>query len=98
MAWAAATPQLAADHLLVRYGDFSYGVFLIHVPLLRVVLGRLAGRPPTLGTVAAAGLLALIGGLMYGRVESAVYRRLRGWLVPAARRGPAPAIARPRAA
>jgi peptidoglycan/LPS O-acetylase OafA/YrhL len=89
VAWAAATPQLSADNLLVRYGDYSYGVFLIHVPIVRAVLGGLSGRPASLVVVASAGLIALSVGLVYGRLESALYRRLRGWLTPAQRRKPA---------
>jgi peptidoglycan/LPS O-acetylase OafA/YrhL len=83
VAWAAVTPQWSADNLFVRYGDYSYGVFLIHVPVMRVVFARLADRPATMTAVATGGLIALSIGLMYGRIEAAAYRRIRSWLTPA---------------
>ena len=44
VAWAAATTPAASDHPLVRYGDFSYGVYLIHVPLLTLLFAQGAAR------------------------------------------------------
>jgi exopolysaccharide production protein ExoZ len=98
VAWAAAVPQLAGDHPLVRYGDFSYGVFLIHVPILKAVLGFFEGLPPTLIVVATAGLIALSAGSMYGSLETALYRRLRNWICGPARKPIAPVAEMNRAA
>jgi len=96
VAWAATTRQVAADHPLVRYGDFSYGVFLVHVPVLRLVLGM--GWPATGTTAATAGLVALAVGLAYGWAETAAYRRVRRWLVRPRRQAAATADAVKRAA
>jgi peptidoglycan/LPS O-acetylase OafA/YrhL len=72
-------PQLPERHLLVRLGDCTYGLFLVHVPLLFAVLypaARLgwSGRPEALWL---AGAVAIAGGLAFGRLETAVHARLR---------------------
>jgi peptidoglycan/LPS O-acetylase OafA/YrhL len=92
VAWAAAARQIADDHPLVTFGGWSYGVYLVHVPVLTAVLdfGVRHGWGATgMDLVAVAGFAALGVGLIYGSCEAAVYRRLRCWLV---RRPPAPAI------
>jgi exopolysaccharide production protein ExoZ len=92
VAWAAAARQIADDHPLVTFGGWSYGVYLLHVPVITAVFdfGVRRGWGATgIDLVAVAGFAALGIGLVYGSCEAAVYRRLRRWLV---RRPPAPAI------
>jgi len=75
--------QLSDRNPLVRLGDCTYGLFLFHVPLMLVVL-HAAVRVNWIGDPAVvwlAGAVAIIGGLLFGRVECA----LHGWLRPLAR-------------
>lgn len=76
---AAQVRQLPDRNPLVRLGDYTYGLFLAHVPLMMAVLYAaarlgLAGRAEV---VWAAGLVAAAGGLLFGRAEAAVHARLR---------------------
>ncbi len=80
VAWAAVARQLAAESPLVVYGDWSYGVYLLHVPVLTAVMDVLLHKNrayPSWDLVAVAGFAALLVGLTFGRFESALYRRLR---------------------
>jgi exopolysaccharide production protein ExoZ len=89
--WAATARQIAKDHPLVTFGGWSYGVYLLHVPVITAVLEfgvRHGWGGAGMDLVAVAGMAALVVGLSYGCCEAAVYRRLRRWLV---RRPPAPA-------
>lgn len=86
VAWCAAAKQLDARHPLVRYGDWSYGVYLCHgIVILQVCsAGEYHGfLPPSLASAIVAGGTALGVGLAYGCLESAVYRRLRERFAPA---------------
>jgi peptidoglycan/LPS O-acetylase OafA/YrhL len=69
VAWAAAIPQIDAGHPFVVFGDWSYGVYLIHTPLISGVLYLAVRRGwaiPSAGLIVAAGSLALVGGLAFG--------------------------------
>jgi peptidoglycan/LPS O-acetylase OafA/YrhL len=101
--WAAATPPAGADHPLVRYGDFSYGVYLIHVPMIIFLFSQGSAHQwfgPTLGTVTAVGAVTLVVGLLYGCAEAEAYRRFRRWLMKPQRREETntPTVQRQRAA
>jgi exopolysaccharide production protein ExoZ len=80
LVWLAVRlPQLGDRNRLVRLGDCTYGLFLFHVPLMFAVLypaSRLGwyGRAEALW---AAGFVAIVGGLLFGRLESAIHSRLR---------------------
>jgi exopolysaccharide production protein ExoZ len=80
VAWAAAIRQVRAGHPLVIFGDWSYGLYLIHTPLISGALYFVVRNgwtvPPAI-VIVATGLLALIGGLAFGYCESNAYRRLR---------------------
>ncbi len=76
---AVKLPQLADRNVLVRLGDCTYGLFLFHAPLLFAVLypaSRLGGygRVEVLWLAAA---VAIVGGLLFGRMEAALHSRLR---------------------
>jgi peptidoglycan/LPS O-acetylase OafA/YrhL len=82
----AGSTKWSADDTLVRYGDATYGIYLLHAPVL-VIFDRLARDtfhlPPTAPLVLFSGALALAVAAVFGMVEAALYRRLRQWLVPA---------------
>lgn len=71
--------QLSDRNPLVRLGDCTYGLFLLHVPLLMVVFHAAvrAGWVGRVEVVWLAGAVALAGGLLFGRVEAAMHTRLR---------------------
>jgi peptidoglycan/LPS O-acetylase OafA/YrhL len=78
--------QIASEHPLARAGDWAYGVYLLHVPVL-LTFFTLAGRsgwvPATGSLVLFAGVLAFTVGAAYGAAEWAAYRGLRAKLTAA---------------
>ena len=76
---AVVLPQAAEGNRLARLGDYTYGLFLFHVPLLFAVLYPAArlGWAGRWEAVWLAGAVAIAGGLAFGRVEAAVHARLR---------------------
>ena len=84
--------QLSDRNFLVRLGDYTYGLFLFHVPLILVVY-HAAARHGWVGRVEVvwtAGVVALLGGLLFGQLDHTLYARLR----PLAKARPADLIAR----
>ena len=72
--------QLAATNPLVVAGEYSYGLYLVHVPVIRGTFAILLANGWLLDSTAGillAGSLALIVGLVFGRIEVALHRRLR---------------------
>jgi peptidoglycan/LPS O-acetylase OafA/YrhL len=91
--WAAAIRQVANDHPLVSYGDWSYGLYLVHVPMIAIgfwFVKAMGVEFASIEWLLAIGLTALVVGLAYGYCEAAAYRWMhrkwvrRGKLVPAA--------------
>jgi peptidoglycan/LPS O-acetylase OafA/YrhL len=76
---AVQLPQVKETNPLVRLGDCTYGLFLLHVPLLFVVYytAEHTGWHGRVEVVWLAGAVAIGGGLFYGRLESAIHSRLR---------------------
>jgi peptidoglycan/LPS O-acetylase OafA/YrhL len=78
--WLAVTfSQVKESNPLARLGDCTYGLFLFHGPLLLAVLypaSRLGwvGRVEVLWVAVVA---AIGGGLVFGRLESALHSQLR---------------------
>jgi exopolysaccharide production protein ExoZ len=73
-------PQLPAANPLVRWGEYSYGVYLLHAPTMTGVFYLLLARGWLLDSTAGvllAGAAALAAGLAFGRLECALYARLR---------------------
>lgn len=84
VAWTAGIRQLASESIAVAFGDWSYGLYLLHVPIMTTIVGLAISKrlaQPSYDLIALAGLLAIGGGLLFGRCEAAVYRRLRESLV-----------------
>ncbi|OWK43478.1 acyltransferase family protein [Fimbriiglobus ruber] len=79
--WLAVQFRQANDrNLFVRLGDLTYGLYLLHVPIILGVFLLLRNRELFVGSeagVALAGLAAIVGGLLFGWVESIVHARLR---------------------
>lgn len=77
---AVQVPQIRPDHWIARAGDWSYGLYLVHFPLLLgtfEVLTRMQWLVGTKEGVLLAGSVAMVGGLLYGRFEAAMHRRLK---------------------
>ncbi len=75
--------QVRADHPLVRAGDWTYGLYLVHTPVLLLVYNQLRvhGGPHRVPGVLIGIAVALAVGLLFGRAES----RLHGLLRPLAK-------------
>lgn len=76
---AARLPQVAAGNRFARLGDATYGLFLVHVPVMLAVMYAFVrcGVPGRVEAAMAAGAAALVVGFWFGRVESALHARLR---------------------
>jgi peptidoglycan/LPS O-acetylase OafA/YrhL len=73
--------DVASSNPLVRLGDWSYGLYLVHVPVIQAVLvaGEFTPDAANVAFVTAVGA-ALVVGSGYGAVEIALYHRNKGWL------------------
>lgn len=72
--------QLPANHRLVAAGEYTYGLYLLHVPLLVGTFHLLLAHGWLLDStsgVLLAGAVALGVGLLFGRFETALHGRLR---------------------
>lgn len=81
--WAGGR-QADDESPLVRAGDWAYGVYLMHVPVLFVfftLAGRYGWLPASNSAVLFGGVLALCVGAGYGALEWAAYRRIRAKLI-----------------
>ena len=76
---AVVLPQADDRNRLARLGDYTYGLFLFHVPLMLAVFYPAArlGWADRWEVVWLGGAVALAGGLLFGRLEAAVHARLR---------------------
>lgn len=72
--------QLSERNLLVRAGDWSYGIYLFHVPALTAYFAVMAaaGRLVSPEFVAISGVfVALLVSSLFGLVEWTIYRQIR---------------------
>jgi peptidoglycan/LPS O-acetylase OafA/YrhL len=93
VSWCAATRQLPVQNPFVRYGDWTYGLYLIHYVALMAVLGngpRQGWLPLTSAAAVATGLFVLAFSLAFGYTEAALY----GWLRARFLRRRAPVVLR----
>lgn len=84
MIWWFADMAIADTHFLVRLGDASYGIYLLHVPIIIAYLELMHDRfgwvgPGSWNLLPAAWMLVLSIGFAYGWFESKMYRRMRKW-------------------
>ena len=83
--YMAGTSRWTGKHRLVRWGDVTYGIYLVHMPALFVLdcLARDALTPwVSDGLVVCSGICALAIGASFGKLESAIYRCIRVRLKP----------------
>lgn len=79
VSWCAATRQVPVQFSLVRYGDWSYGVYLLHYVVLMAVLGngpKQGWLPMTTSAAVATGFFAFAFSLGFGYCEAVAY----GWM------------------
>ena len=72
--------QLEPKHPLAVAGEWSYGVYLLHVPVLVLLYRLVAERglfPPTVGLLIFGGATAFAVGAVFGEAEWRTYRRVR---------------------
>lgn len=98
LVWLATQfAQLPASNRLVRWGEYSYGVYLLHAPAMMgtfFLLRRGGWMLDSTAAVVVAGVVALAVGFGFGRAECALYARVR----PLAKVNPAALLRRARLA
>ena len=75
--------QLSVKNPFVVAGDWSYGVYLIHVPIMYgffVAVSWNGWPEPSIGLVVFGAVMALVLGCIFGALENRASRRLRKWL------------------
>ncbi|QEL18166.1 acyltransferase family protein [Limnoglobus roseus] len=78
LAYFVSGRQLAADNLFVRGGDCSYGIYLVHVPVMTAFYALVGpGSWAPFPVAAVGGSLAFAVGILYGAAEWRLYRKLR---------------------
>ena len=71
----------SASNPLVKLGDWSYGLYLIHVPVILAVLAVMPFTPAGASyAFAAVVVVALVAGCGYGAVEITAYRHNKALL------------------
>lgn len=68
---------ISPNNVLVRFGDASYGVYLVHISIIDIILHAWSGATMASVTVGSLYFFGLAFGLMYGVAELALYTRLR---------------------
>lgn len=71
---AARSTFFQAGGQLIRLGDTSYGIYLIHAPLMVVLFALIQGKGWFV--VLLVGLLTAMASIMFGAVEHRLYKRL----------------------
>ena len=71
--------QVSPSNRVAKLGDYSYGLFLFHAPLMLAVfhITTRMGLTGRLEVVWVAGVVAVVGGLLFGWLESKLHARLR---------------------
>jgi exopolysaccharide production protein ExoZ len=90
-------PDVSARNRLAVAGDWSYGLYLVHVPVILLSMGAMKALGVGYGTwwaVLVAGTAAIGIGLAFGRLESSIYERTRRLASPRPKPQPVPAIER----
>jgi peptidoglycan/LPS O-acetylase OafA/YrhL len=78
--FAVQVRQVAARNPIARLGDATYGLYLVHVPVMQAVYYRAVLRgwdiTPAQLTFLAGGVAVAVG-LLFGAIESTLHARLR---------------------
>lgn len=79
--WAAKA-KISPKSFLVDFGNYSYGIYLVHTSIIMIILSAtpLITTGP-LTTLITAFLLAMAGGLMFGFIEHNLHERLKNSLL-----------------
>jgi exopolysaccharide production protein ExoZ len=78
VAGTASRKDAPSDSVLVHYGNYSYGLYLVHIPTVDILLAvSPLGQKNALLVVVVLFATALCGGLLFGAVENALYHRLK---------------------
>lgn len=80
--WERARKKEFRMPLLERWGDYSYGLYLMHVPLLTVsivLFMRAGGKPVGNLMMLAAFAAAMIGGGVFGAIDLRIHSYWRRW-------------------
>ena len=81
LAFASSQRQLTRRALLVRGGDWSYGIYLMHVPVIQfMVRSRHFSNIPADTLFILCTLVALMAGVALGAVEFGAHSRVSGLL------------------
>ena len=68
----------APSHPLVKLGDWSYGIYLVHLSVIRGVTTLFAARPDLANICFVVDVaVALLAGIVYGVVETTMYRHAK---------------------
>jgi peptidoglycan/LPS O-acetylase OafA/YrhL len=73
--------EIPSTNPLVKLGDYSYGIYLVHVPIVTIILKswlHFVGRIDTYAGSVAFGA-ALLFGWYFGKLEVALHRRIKTW-------------------
>jgi peptidoglycan/LPS O-acetylase OafA/YrhL len=61
-----------------KFGDYSYALYLIHVPIIYTLYATV---PLPFGILWALAIVAtVVGAILLGRIDMALYHRLKAWL------------------
>jgi|SRR6185312_7678837 len=78
----AANAKISGKSFFVVFGNYSYGIYLVHTSVIMIIL---SGTPligtGALTTLVTAFLLAMMVGLLFGFIEHHVHERLKNFLL-----------------
>lgn len=80
VSFIATGKQLDAKNPFVKAGDWSYGIYLMHVPVMTAIFvlsSEYYGVSNSLAVLILGGITACVVSATYGEIEWRVYRRLR---------------------
>lgn len=80
LTWVAqrdVSNPMRADNMLVKFGDGSYGLYLLHITIISVALEIWKGSPYWPITLMSIFVFGLGFGLMFGAGEQTLYKHLR---------------------
>ncbi len=80
VSFIATGKQLDAKNAFVKAGDWSYGIYLMHVPVMTAIFvlsSEYYGISNSLAVLILGGIIACVVSATYGEIEWRVYRKLR---------------------